>query len=684
MDQGHSDSARKTDPTHWRQRSAVARAVATGIVAAPAVISVGVAVLLVMLVPEPAGTPGRIAWWIGVLGLSSIALIVCERFARNARALPMLLKMGLAFPAEAPNRLQIARRASNGRNVGRLIQVARSEGLPEDPVLAADGIVVLTAGLSAHDRTTQGHAERVRVLTDLVASELELPEPDRERLRWAAMLHDIGKLAVHEEFLNKPGRLSSAERELVRRHTLEGARLVEPLSDWLGEWSLAVPEHHERHDGAGYPYGLEGDEISLGGRIVAVVDAYDLMTSPRSYKKPATPDTARAEIARLSGSQFDPVVVRAFLAIPVTQLHKIQPLAWLGSFPVPLVGPGFDRLGRTAAALVVTCAVLGLSSWRPWSSDHGVVAQSPSALSGGSTGRGAAPDPAGGVASSPTSGGAEPDPPAVSGRADSKSGSGRVSTVGDVSHAGGRDGEPHGGGPRSRSGSSGPGGSSGGSSSTSGSGSSRPPGSGTSSPSPTTGGGSPPPTTSGGSTPPTTGGSPPPTTHKPPPPSSTQPPPPPPPAPAAATNLDGSSSCQNVVVGPQVNLTWTDSSSSYVSSYEVLRSTSGSSYAGIAQVSAGSSSYTDSTVQGLGTTYWYKVEARSPYGDATSSAVSVTTPLLCLSSSSRTRSESDGDVQQAHGSGSDGDRSDVGVGVDLDDVDGAYGSVVTRLVSGLE
>ncbi len=216
---------------------------------APAAISVSVAVLLVMFVHEPAATSGRIAWWIGVLGLSSVALMVCERVARGALALPMLLKMGLAFPEEAPKRLEVARRASNSRNVGRLIELARTEGLPEDPVLAADRIVVLTAGLSAHDRTTQGHAERVRVLTDLVASELELPEPDRDRLRWAALLHDIGKLAVHQEFLNKPGRLSQVERELVKRHTLEGARLVEPLSDWLGEWALAVPEHHERYDG---------------------------------------------------------------------------------------------------------------------------------------------------------------------------------------------------------------------------------------------------------------------------------------------------------------------------------------------------------------------------------------------------------------------------------------------------
>lgn len=131
-------------------------------------------------------------------------------------------------------------------------------------------------------------------------------------------------------------------------------------------------------------------------------------------------------------------------------------------------------------------------------------------------------------------------------------------------------------------------------------------------------------------------------------------------------------------------MTWSDSTSSSVSGYEILRSANGSSYSEIAGVSARSESFTDSTVQGLGTTYWYKIEARSDDGPATSSAVSVTTPLLCLSDSAAADGESNGNVQQADGSGTDGDRSEVGLGVYLDDVQGAYGSVVTSLVSRLE
>jgi putative nucleotidyltransferase with HDIG domain len=519
----------------------------------------------------------------------------------------------------------------------------------------------------------------VRVLSDLVAEQLELPEADRDRLQWAAMLHDIGKLAVHGEFLNKPGRLSPAERDLVRRHTLEGARLVEPLSQWLGEWSLAVPEHHERHDGRGYPYGLEADEISLGGRIVAVVDAYDLMTSARSYRKPLTPDAARAEIARLSGSQFDPFVVRAFLAIPVKRLHGAQPLTWLGSVPVPTDAPGLAAFGRTAAALVVAGSVLGLASWRPWSAHNGTAALAPStALHGSGTSQGASLDP--GTATAVTRPGDARPRPTVTGRRDTRTGSKRVTTVQDVNRPGGGGQK---GGAGSQSGSSGAGKSAGGSSGQGGGGSSRPSNPGDPPPGSQGGGGSSAPTTSGGSPPPTTGGSPPPTTE-PPPPATTTTEPPPPERPYPATNLKAASSCENVIIGPLVNLSWTDSTSSDVTGYEILRSTDGSSYGAIAELSAGSASYTDSAVQGLGTTYWYRVGDRSPGGGAVSDTVSVTAPLTCLSGSPRARGESGGNVQQAHGGGTDGDRGHVGLGVDLDDVYSAYRAVVTDLVSGLE
>src|SRR5207237_8967252 len=102
---------------------------------------------------------------------------------------------------------------------------------------------------------------------------------ERARLGWAALLHDCGKVMVDANVLNKASSLADAEWAAIRRHPDEGARIAEPLHDWLGEWSLAIAQHHERWSGSGYPRGLAGDEISLAARIVAVADSFDAMTS---------------------------------------------------------------------------------------------------------------------------------------------------------------------------------------------------------------------------------------------------------------------------------------------------------------------------------------------------------------------------------------------------------------------
>jgi hypothetical protein len=149
----------------------------------------------------------------------------------------------------------------------------------------------------------------------------------------------------------------------MKNHPLEGAKFTAPLAGWLGQWASTIAEHHERYDGAGYPYGLAGEGISLGGRIVAVADCYDTMTSVRSYKRAMTPEAARAELAACAGAQFDPHVVRAFLDVSIGHLRPAAgPLAWLGSVPfvdsIPRLGQAVSALGRAGAASVVVAGAV--------------------------------------------------------------------------------------------------------------------------------------------------------------------------------------------------------------------------------------------------------------------------------------------------------------------------------------
>jgi HD-GYP domain-containing protein (c-di-GMP phosphodiesterase class II) len=168
--------------------------------------------------------------------------------------------------------------------------------------------------LRRHDPSTRGHSERVRALVEVIGVTLGLPDAEREKLRLAALLHDIGKLAVPRYLLTKRGALSSDEWELLRAHPGASKTLLAPLRPYLGEWLGAATQHHERFDGRGYPHALIGEEISLAGRIVAVADAYDCIVSVRSYKAAVAPDFAMAELAAGSGTHFDPEIVRAFTA----------------------------------------------------------------------------------------------------------------------------------------------------------------------------------------------------------------------------------------------------------------------------------------------------------------------------------------------------------------------------------
>lgn len=165
--------------------------------------------------------------------------------------------------------------------------------------------------LEAKDRYTAGHSDRVATYAVLIADGLAVPPNEVEQVRHAALLHDIGKLGIRSEDLNKPQKLTQAEYVMFQSHPSLGARILEPL-DFLHDLIPAVAYHHEQWDGSGYPEGLEGDKIPVMARIIAVADTYDAMTSDRAYRKALPHDIAMDELRRCASSQFDPGIVDVF------------------------------------------------------------------------------------------------------------------------------------------------------------------------------------------------------------------------------------------------------------------------------------------------------------------------------------------------------------------------------------
>jgi hypothetical protein len=187
-----------------------------------------------------------------------------------------------------------------------------------------------------------------------MAEQLGLSRDDTDRLRWAGLLHDIGKIHVPGEILNKPGVPDEAEWEAIRGHPEEGDRLIEPVRAWLGPWGKAVVEHHERWDGKGYPRGISGMQISLAGRVIAVTDSYEVMTATRSYKKPMSAKAAREELTRSAGSHFDPAMVRAFLSVPIGRVSwSAGPVAWLAQLPFLAQIPTWGATAVVATGVMV-------------------------------------------------------------------------------------------------------------------------------------------------------------------------------------------------------------------------------------------------------------------------------------------------------------------------------------------
>jgi two-component system cell cycle response regulator len=172
---------------------------------------------------------------------------------------------------------------------------------------------VLLKVLSERSRALDAHVSSVGRLARLLARRLELPQHELDRIQLAAELHDIGKTAIPDSLLNKPGELTPQEWEYVRGHTLIGERILLAAPS-LAQTAELVRSSHERIDGHGYPDGLRGDAIPVGSRIIAVCDAFDAMVSDRSYRSAIPVAAALAELQRGAGTQFDARIVDAFTA----------------------------------------------------------------------------------------------------------------------------------------------------------------------------------------------------------------------------------------------------------------------------------------------------------------------------------------------------------------------------------
>ena len=332
----------------WQSRPWLSRLVLVLAHVIPIAAAVATSATVSSMLPAPQDWGDRIPRWALLLSSSTLVLAVVDRVARRLLPLAALLKLSMLFPDKAPTRMRVARKAGSVRNLHERIDHAKRHGVDGGPAEAAETILTLVGALHAHDRHTRGHSERVRLFTDLIADEMKLAPDDRDRLRWASLLHDIGKLHVPTKILNKAGKLDDHEWKVIHRHPVEGATLARPLLAFLGEWAATIEQHHERYDGTGYPHKLRGEQICQGARIVSVADSYEVMTAVRPYKKAMSASAARKELTRCAGSHFDPEIVRAFLNISIGRLRwAIGPVAWVAQ--VPFIG-WFPRLVEGAAA----------------------------------------------------------------------------------------------------------------------------------------------------------------------------------------------------------------------------------------------------------------------------------------------------------------------------------------------
>ena len=244
----------------------------------------------------------------------AIRQLVAEETGGSGGSLPTAA-VGFAFAGpdeEDPDSVLGAALGALGEARGRTEGVAEALGESEDGARTLEAARALIRPLESRDPLIRDHLKAVSSLASFIGSKMSLPPEELDALALGALLHDVGKIGVPDQILQKPGRLTDEEYQVIKRHPVMGAEMLAPIEE-LASAVLVARHHHERFDGRGYPDGLRGEEIPLAARVVSVADAFDSMTRDWAYANGISREAALEEVERNSGTQFDPLVVRALL-----------------------------------------------------------------------------------------------------------------------------------------------------------------------------------------------------------------------------------------------------------------------------------------------------------------------------------------------------------------------------------
>ncbi len=222
----------------------------------------------------------------------------------------------------------------------------------ENRALFMGSIQMLAGAVDEKDPYTRGHSDRVTRYSLLIAKEMKLPATFMETLQISAQLHDVGKIGIEDHILKKPGALTEEEFEVMKTHTTKGANILRPVTQ-LAEMLPGIELHHEALDGRGYPYGLQGDQIPLLARVIAVGDTFDALTTNRPYQQAHTPEQALQIIKNLAGKRLDPDAVAALLAVYERGEIKIQRF----TIKRPIIAPPVEAATAIAASATANPAL---------------------------------------------------------------------------------------------------------------------------------------------------------------------------------------------------------------------------------------------------------------------------------------------------------------------------------------